>query len=263
MGMLGLLHVDRVLDSVWRWGLTYRRQREPTVLTYYGLQEKDLPGLLRDAWSLDPAHPLEGFVSLLERRLDNVAFRMGFAGSFAEARALIGRGQILVNRHPPQSGSLMLWPGDVIHFTSKPYDASGVSRHLQQRPLPSYLQYLNSCMADRGVMLSLPNLGHSPFPLSQSNSRCSRTSARRFQEESMADSRILLAHTPQGAIFACQCGAIHITAGELAFSVTLEEFVVMLELHHQAISTLEAKIVAVRELCQRRETFTNTNQTVH
>ncbi len=54
----------------------------------------------------------------------------------------------------------------------------------------------------------------------------------------MADSRILLAHTPQGAIFACQCGAIHITAGELAFSVTLEEFVVMLELHHQAISTL-------------------------
>ncbi len=42
----------------------------------------------------------------------------------------------------------------------------------------------------------------------------------------MADPRILLAHTAHGAIFACQCGAIHITVGEIAFSVSLEEFVI-------------------------------------
>lgn len=66
----------------------------------------------------------------------------------------------------------------------------------------------------------------------------------------MADSRILLAHSTHGAIFACQCGAIHITAGELAFSVSLEEFVIMLELHHQAIDKLEQNLVTVRELCQ-------------
>jgi hypothetical protein len=67
----------------------------------------------------------------------------------------------------------------------------------------------------------------------------------------MPDPRILLAHSPQRAIFACKCGAIHITAGELAFSVSLEEFIVMLELRHQAIDTLEQNLVAVRELCQR------------
>lgn len=79
----------------------------------------------------------------------------------------------------------------------------------------------------------------------------------------MPDPRILLAHSAQGAIFACQCGAIHITAGEIAFAVSLEEFVIMLELHHQAISTLERNIVAVRELCQRQGAVPSANKTIH
>jgi hypothetical protein len=79
----------------------------------------------------------------------------------------------------------------------------------------------------------------------------------------MADPRILLAYTAQGAVVACQCGAIHISAGEVAFSVSLEEFVILLELHHQAISTLEQNIVAVRELCQRRSAVPSVNKTIH
>jgi hypothetical protein len=79
----------------------------------------------------------------------------------------------------------------------------------------------------------------------------------------MADPRILLAHSSHGAIFACRCGAIHITAGELAFSVSLEEFVIMLELHHQAIGTLEQNLAAVRELCRSHSTLPNANQVIH
>lgn len=79
----------------------------------------------------------------------------------------------------------------------------------------------------------------------------------------MADSRIFLAHSPQGAIFACQCGAIHITLGEITLSFTLEEFVVMLELHHQAISGLEKNMVMVRDLCRPRHFYENVSKSIH
>lgn len=65
----------------------------------------------------------------------------------------------------------------------------------------------------------------------------------------MADSRIVLAQSLQGAIFACPCGVIHVVVGQITLSFSLEEFVVMLELHHQAISGLEENIHRVRALC--------------
>jgi hypothetical protein len=79
----------------------------------------------------------------------------------------------------------------------------------------------------------------------------------------MADPRILLAHSSHGAIFACRCGAIHITAGEITFSVSLEEFVIMLELHHQAIDTREQNLAKVRELCRNSSTVAKVNQAIH
>lgn len=145
---------------------------ESSLLTHYALREKDLIGLLREAWTHEPARLLENFVSLLERRLDNIVFRMGFAESIPEARRLISRGHILVNRYPPKDASIRLWPGDVVHFALKPYDQYSISHHFQPRPLPSYLQYLNPRTTDRGMMLSLPTLGDSPIEPFRSTSNC-------------------------------------------------------------------------------------------
>ncbi len=77
----------------------------------------------------------------------------------------------------------------------------------------------------------------------------------------MSDARILLAHSPQGSIFACRCGAIHVVAGKITRSFSLEEFVVMLELHRQAISGLEANIHAVREMCYAGHAQQNASRT--
>lgn len=131
-----------------------------SLFSYYSLREKDLIGLFQKAWELEPAHPLHALISMLERRLENVVCRMGFAASVPESRTLIRRGHILVNRHRPQGPSLSLRPGDVVHYTSRPYDASSVS-HFPRRLLPSYLQYLNPRTTDRGVMLSLPTFSDS------------------------------------------------------------------------------------------------------
>ncbi len=79
----------------------------------------------------------------------------------------------------------------------------------------------------------------------------------------MPESRILLAHSAQGAIFACRCGAIHVVVGEMTLSFSLEEFVVLLELHHQAIDALQANIAAVRDVCRAQRATPNINKTVN
>lgn len=173
MTILSVFHIEPAFHAVCRWtssrwrsdGSTRLPEHPPerTLLSYYALRPKDLPDLLREAWALEAVKPVESLISLLERRLDNVVFRMGFAGSIPEARKLIARGHILVNRYRPKNIGMSLWPGDVVHFAVTPYDQRSVSHRFRPRPLPSYLQYLNPCTTDRGMMLSLPNLGHSPF----------------------------------------------------------------------------------------------------
>jgi small subunit ribosomal protein S4 len=50
----------------------------------------------------------------LETRLDNVIFRLGFAGDRAQARQLVNHGHILVNGHKADIASMLLRPGDVV-----------------------------------------------------------------------------------------------------------------------------------------------------
>jgi small subunit ribosomal protein S4 len=174
MSILSTFHIEPAFHALWRWIYSYWRVHGPTrlseqppnqsLLSYYALRPNDLPELLGEAWAMEAVRPIESLISLLERRLDNVVFRMGFAGSIPEARRLIARGHILVNRYPPKSTHMNLWPGDVIHFTLSPYNQLSISNHLRPKQLPSYLQYLNPYTTDRGMMLSLPNLGNSPFP---------------------------------------------------------------------------------------------------
>ncbi len=53
-------------------------------------------------------------LQLLERRLDNVVFRLGFASSRAQARQLVTHGHIAVNGHKVDIASYSVKPGDVI-----------------------------------------------------------------------------------------------------------------------------------------------------
>ena len=53
-------------------------------------------------------------LSLLERRLDNVVYRMGLASSRKEARQLVGHGHFLLNGHKADIASMTVKPGDVI-----------------------------------------------------------------------------------------------------------------------------------------------------
>lgn len=61
----------------------------------------------------------ENLIVLLERRLDNVVYRLGFADSRAQARQLVRHGHILLNEHKTDIPSCMVKEGDTISWREK------------------------------------------------------------------------------------------------------------------------------------------------
>ncbi len=61
----------------------------------------------------------ENLLSLLESRLDNVVYRMGFGSTRAEARQLVGHKSILVNGQAVNIPSLVVRPNDVVAVAEK------------------------------------------------------------------------------------------------------------------------------------------------
>jgi small subunit ribosomal protein S4 len=79
----------------------------------YGLLEKQFRGYFEKA---DQQKGITGtnLLVLLERRMDNMVFRMGFATSRTEARQLISHAHFLVNRKPVNIPSYLLKAGDEV-----------------------------------------------------------------------------------------------------------------------------------------------------
>jgi small subunit ribosomal protein S4 len=83
------------------------------VKRMYGLLEKQF----RNTFTLaEKAKGITGeaLLEFLERRLDNVTYRLSFASSRADARMLVGHGHILVNGKPMTIPSYFVRSGDVV-----------------------------------------------------------------------------------------------------------------------------------------------------
>ncbi len=79
----------------------------------YGLNEKQFRKTFNEAGKLKGIHG-ENFMKLLESRLDNLVYRIGFASSRRAARQLVNHGHILVNGKKVDIPSYRVKPGDVI-----------------------------------------------------------------------------------------------------------------------------------------------------
>lgn len=84
----------------------------------------------------------EILLQLLETRLDNVVFRLGFASSRSAARQLVCHGHVLVNGRKVDVSSYCVRPGDAISVKDKPKSRSLAARNLeltQITPVPDWL----------------------------------------------------------------------------------------------------------------------------
>jgi len=100
------------------YGLQLREKQKAKRI--YGLMEKQFRNYFKKA-DRQLGITGENLLILLERRLDNVVFRMGFASSRKEARQLVNHGHFTLNGHKATIPSMLLKPGDVVQVrdTSK------------------------------------------------------------------------------------------------------------------------------------------------
>lgn len=90
--------------------------REKQKLRYsYGILEKQFRRFFAEAERL-PGVTGKNLLVLLERRLDNVTYRLGFADSRAQARQLVQHGHIMLNGHKTDIPSCLVKEGDVINW---------------------------------------------------------------------------------------------------------------------------------------------------
>ncbi len=98
------------------YGVQLREKQK--VRRTYGVLEKQFRGYYKQAARLKGATG-ENLLQLLEGRLDNVVYRMGFGSTRAEARQLVSHKAILVNGEVVNIPSYQIGEGDVVSIRGK------------------------------------------------------------------------------------------------------------------------------------------------
>lgn len=99
----------------------------------------------------------ENLLRLLERRLDNVAYRLGFASSRVEARQIVRHGHILVNGRRVDIPSYLVRPGDQVQVAERSRELHAIKAALEgvkKREIPAWLELDPQAM--RGVVRAIP-----------------------------------------------------------------------------------------------------------
>ncbi len=138
------------------------------VRRMYGVLEKQFRGYF---YSSDMAKGVTGenLLKTLERRLDNVVYRMGFANSRAQARQLVRHGIFTLNGHKVDIPSLQVKVGDIIVVNEKNRkipviaDAQGA---IARRGCPVWLEVDGA--AFKGTVKALPQRDDIQTPINES-----------------------------------------------------------------------------------------------
>ena len=122
----------------------------------YGLLERQFRKFFAEAERM-PGITGENLLILLERRLDNIIFRMGFANSRAQARQLVRHGHFLLNSRKTNIPSCLVKPGDTISWregSTKGEYYKILVQEIEGRTIPGWLSLDKQKMA--GQIDSLP-----------------------------------------------------------------------------------------------------------
>jgi small subunit ribosomal protein S4 len=122
----------------------------------YGTLEKQFVRLFKTAQKR-PGSTGEILQEILERRLDNVVYRLNFASSRQQARQLVNHGHFKVNGKKTDIPSYLVDPNDLIEWkeSSKEKDVyKNVAENIPTRPVPDWLELNTSAMS--GIVRTVP-----------------------------------------------------------------------------------------------------------
>ena len=147
------------------YGLQLREKQK--VKRIYGVLERQFRKYFKEAQKRKGVTG-ELLLQFLERRLDNVVYRLGFAVNRRQARQLVNHGHILVNGRRVNIPSYRVKEGDIIEVKEEsrkiPFIDENLSK-VEHRGVPEWLE-LNA-EAYRGKVLSLPTREQIPLDVKE------------------------------------------------------------------------------------------------
>ncbi len=145
------------------YGIHLREKQK--VKHHYGLLEKQFRKVFAIA-ARGKGNTGEALMSLLERRLDNVVYRLGFGLSRAQARLLIAHGHVTVNNRRVDIASYATRPGDVIKIKNRPKSLNLVQSVLSEmhREVPEFLNRVDGPQPE-GQVLRHPEMADVSIPV--------------------------------------------------------------------------------------------------
>jgi small subunit ribosomal protein S4 len=151
--------------KVGEFGMQLREKQK--VRRVYSVLERQFKNYF-DAASARPGVTGENLLRMLELRLDNVVYRMGFATSRAQARQFVGHGHFAVNGRPSNIPSFQLKPGDKVEVrpsrTSRdPFKTA--KETLKSHQGPEWLSVDAAKLA--GTVTELPRRDQMPLDLNE------------------------------------------------------------------------------------------------
>ncbi len=147
-------HLSRRQRRVSDHGIQLREKQKARYI--YGIMESQFRKYMSQAFK-EPGVTGQYLLELLERRLDNAAFRLGFADSRRQARQLVLHGHLTVNGRKTTIPSYLLRPGEVIAWNESRTQREffkAISEDIPKRPVPQWLSLDPNTMT--GTVSSLP-----------------------------------------------------------------------------------------------------------
>jgi small subunit ribosomal protein S4 len=125
------------------YGIRLREKQK--LKRFYGVFERQFRRYFEIA-SRSPENTGEQLLTIMERRLDNVVHRLGFAPNRASARQLVAHGHVNVNGKACDIPSLLLRAGDTVSVKNRPRSLQLVRLYLQENPppAPDYLERVSA-----------------------------------------------------------------------------------------------------------------------
>lgn len=141
-------------------------EEKQKVMFHYGLREKQLRRFIRDAKKGNATKNwISALAGLLELRLDNTIFRLGFAPSIRAARQMVSHGHVQVNGRKVNVGSAVLKVGDVISLKDKSYEHQCViqCKDAPRLDTPDYIEKTDKEGKVVGTIKEVPGMEAIPF----------------------------------------------------------------------------------------------------
>ncbi|MDO8568099.1 MAG: 30S ribosomal protein S4 [Dehalococcoidales bacterium] len=133
------------------------REKQKARYTY-GVLERQFRNLFAQAESQSGITG-DNVLMLLERRLDNVVYRLGFADSRAQSRQIVTHGHIMLNGHKTDIPSCLIKEGDVISWrvgSTKNEYYKQTAQNIEAKTVVNWLSLDRQAMTGRVVSLPTP-----------------------------------------------------------------------------------------------------------